>query len=238
MSQEIYHTPKINITPENSFRGDEIRPAIYDLIKKDKPEITKNSIISIEELNKYRMLHLSMIVQQEKGDADKLDKEVVESIANNKILSENIEDTVDDNLTTGQKVADEVARFGGSWKFIILFFSFIMVWMIINLWFIMSKPFDPYPFILLNLVLSCLAAIQAPIIMMSQNRQEEKDRIRNEHDYKVNLKAELEIKILNEKIDHMIVNHNRRLFETQEILTEILDDMMNDVHSLMKNKND
>lgn len=184
------------------------------------------------------MRQLSMIIQQEKGDVDKLEKEVVDAITNNKLLSENIEDTADDELTTGQIIADRVAGFGGSWKFIIIFFSFILIWMSINIWYIISKPFDPYPFILLNLILSCLAAIQAPIIMMSQNRQEDKDRIRNEHDYKVNLKSELEIKILNEKIDHMITNHNRRLFKTQEIQTEILEDIMNDVHSLMKNNNE
>lgn len=102
-----------------------------------------------------------------------------------------------------------------------------MIWIFINILFISTKPFDPYPFILLNLILSCLAAIQAPIIMMSQNRQEQKDRIRGEHDYKINLKAELEIKLLSEKIDHLLVNQNKKLLEIQELQTDYLEDLMN-----------
>jgi uncharacterized membrane protein len=236
MSQPVCHITKKEVNDDNSYRADELRPSIYNLIKKDYPDFSKKSFISNDEHNKYRMLNLSMIVQQEKGDIDKLEKEVVDAITNNKILSENFEDNIDDNFTFGQIIADRVANFGGSWKFIIIFFAFILVWMSINIWYIVSKPYDPYPFILLNLILSCLAAVQAPIILMSQNRQEEKDRIRNEHDYMVNLKSELEIKIINEKIDHLIVNHNRRLFETQEIQTEILVDIMNDVRILLKNK--
>ncbi len=235
---EIFHISKNQAIPEGSYRADELRPSIFELIKKDYPDFTKKSYISIEEHNKYRMRQLSMIIEQEKGDVDKLEQEVVDAITNNKLLSENIEEDIEDNFTTAQKIADKVAGFGGSWKFIIAFFVFILIWMLINIWLLISKPFDPYPFILLNLILSCLAAIQAPIILMSQNRQEEKDRIRNEHDYKVNLKSELEIKILNEKIDHLIVNYNRRMFETQELQTDILNDMMNDIHTLMKNKND
>lgn len=105
--------------------------------------------------------------------------------------------------TFGEKLADQVASFGGSWKFIILFFTLLVVWIIINSIAFLMKPFDPYPFILLNLILSCLASIQAPIIMMSQNRQEVKDRLRAENDYKINLKAEYEIRALQEKVDQM-----------------------------------
>jgi uncharacterized membrane protein len=237
MDQEISNATKKEVIPENSIRADEIRPSIYKLMKDDNPDLALDSYISDDEHKKYRMRQLSMLVQEENGDVDKLEQEVVDAISNNKILSENIEDTTDAALTVGQKVADKVADFGGSWKFIIIFFTFILFWMGINIWYLFSKPFDPYPFILLNLILSCLAAIQAPIIMMSQNRQEDKDRIRNEHDYQVNLKAELEIKILNEKLDHLMINHNRRIFETQAIQTEILQDINNDVHSLMKQNN-
>lgn len=151
----------------------------------------------------------------------------MDAIKNNSILSENIQDEIEGDLTTGEKLADKVASFGGSWAFIIVFFSFIMIWIFINILFISTKPFDPYPFILLNLILSCLAAIQAPIIMMSQNRQEQKDRIRGEHDYKINLKAELEIKLLSEKIDHLLVNQNKKLLEIQELQTDYLEDLMN-----------
>ena len=151
---------------------------------------------------------------------------MVNAIKNNSILSENIQDEMETQLSFGQKVADQVASFGGSWTFIITFFLFILIWIVINIWFLMSKPFDPYPFILLNLILSCLAAIQAPIIMMSQNRQEQKDRIRAEHDYKINLKAELEIKLLSEKMDHLLVHQSKKLLEIQELQTDYLEDLM------------
>ena len=109
-----------------------------------------------------------------------------------------------DNRTFGQKVADKVAAFGGSWTFIISFFAFILLWIGVNVYFLTNKGFDPYPFILLNLILSCLASLQAPIIMMSQNRQEEKDRERAKKDYEINLKAENEIQLLQEKLDKLI----------------------------------
>jgi uncharacterized membrane protein len=153
----------------------------------------------------------------------------MEAIKNNSILSENIQDEIEADLTFGQKLADRVAAFGVSWTFIIAFFSFILIWMIINIWFLATRPFDPFPFILLNLILSCLAAIQAPIIMMSQNRQEQKDRQRGEHDYKINLKAELEIKLLSEKIDHLLVHQNKKLLEIQQVQTDYLEDLMKEL---------
>jgi uncharacterized membrane protein len=109
----------------------------------------------------------------------------------------------DGNLTIGQRAADGLARFAGSWGFIIIFFIILMAWIVVNVA-LLSKPFDPYPFILMNLILSCLAAIQAPIIMMSQNRQEEKDRMRAKNDFKVNLKAEIIIEDLHQKMDALI----------------------------------
>lgn len=112
-----------------------------------------------------------------------------------------------DNRTFGQKVADKFAAFGGSWTFIISFFVFILLWIGVNVYFLTNKGFDPYPFILLNLILSCLASLQAPIIMMSQNRQEEKDRERAKKDYEINLKAENEIQLLQEKLDKLLKYH-------------------------------
>lgn len=158
-----------------------------------------------------------------------IDKDVMEAIKNNSILSENIQDEIEGDLSFEQKIADQVAAFGGSWTFIIMFFAFIVIWMLINIWFLATKPFDPYPFILLNLLLSCLAAIQAPIIMMSQNRQEQKDRQRGEHDYKINLKAELEIKLLSEKIDHLLVHQSKKLLEIQEVQIDYLEDLMKEI---------
>lgn len=206
-----------------------LRKGIYNLIKAKFPNFNKAHYISIEELNKYRRLYLTSLIIQEKGELALLDKDVMEAIKNNSILSEKMQDEIEAELTFPQKIADQVAIFGGSWVFIITFFSFILIWVIINIWFFAVKPFDPYPFILLNLILSCLAAIQAPIIMMSQNRQDQKDRLRSEHDYKINLKAELEIKLLSEKIDHLLVDQNIKLLEIQEVQTDYLEDLMKEL---------
>jgi uncharacterized membrane protein len=119
-------------------------------------------------------------------------------------------------LTQGQKISDKVARFGGSWKFIILFGVVLTLWIVFNAVAVGIYKFDPYPFILMNLILSCIAALQAPVIMMSQNRQEEKDRMRSENDYLINLKAEMQIRSLNQKIDVLLEEQIKTLFETQE----------------------
>ncbi|WP_312150622.1 DUF1003 domain-containing protein [Empedobacter sp.] len=196
-----------------AVKGKEIQQEIFKLIEQDYPAITEEDYVSIKVLNKYRRQFFANLISQEKGEMEKLDQDVVEAIRDNSILSENIKENTSKPLTTGDRIADKVASFGGSWTFIISFFIFLLAWMFLNFWMLHNKGFDPYPFILLNLILSCLAAIQAPIIMMSQNRQEDKDRDRAEHDYKINLKAELEIKLLSEKIDHLLVHQNKKLLE-------------------------
>lgn len=219
----------LEIKKGEEILGHDIREGIFNLIQTDFPNFSSNDAITIEELNRYRRLYLTSLIQQEKGEIAAIDQDVMNAIKNNSILSENIQDEIEAELTFGQKLADGVAAFGGSWAFIITFFSFILIWMIINIWFLTTKPFDPFPFILLNLILSCLAAIQAPIIMMSQNRQEQKDRQRSEHDYKINLKAELEIKLLSEKIDHLLAHQNKKLLEIQELQTDYLEDLMKEL---------
>ena len=226
---EISFISKKQIGEGESVEGKDLREGIFNLIKTSFPDFTVDDFISLAELNKYRRLYLTSLITKEKGELDIIDVDVMDAINNNSILSENIQDDVDAELTTGEKLADKVASFGGSWLFIIVFFSFILIWIFINIWFLTQKSFDPYPFILLNLKLSCLAAIQAPIIMMSQNRQETKDRIRGEHDYKINLKAELEIKLLSEKIDHLLVHQNKMLLEIQELQTDYLEDLMTEM---------
>lgn len=226
---KISHISRTEIPKGEEIRGRDIREGILSLIKSEHPDFDSESYITLEELNQYRRLYLASLIVQEKGEIARIDKDVMDAIKNNAILSENIQDDLEAELTVGQKIADRVAAFGGSWTFIITFFSFIIVWMIINIWFLASKPFDPYPFILLNLILSCLAAIQAPIIMMSQNRQEQKDRQRSEHDYKINLKAELEIKLLSEKMDHLLVHQNNKLLEIQEVQIDYLEDLMKEI---------
>lgn len=208
-------------------KGEDLREGIFNLIRKKNALFSKDDFISISELNQYRRLYLTSLIVEERGELEIIDLDVMDAIKNNSILSENIQEEIEADLTPGERLADKVASFGGSWTFIVVFFSFILIWILINIWFLSTKSFDPYPFILLNLLLSCLAAIQAPIIMMSQNRQEQKDRVRSEHDYKINLKAELEIKLLSEKIDHLLVNQNKKLLEIQEVQTDYLEDLMN-----------
>jgi uncharacterized membrane protein len=179
------------ISEGEEVKGEDLREGIFNLINRNFPEFDKNDFISITELNQYRRLYLTSLILEERGELEIIDLDVMDAIKNNSILSENIQDEIEADLTTGEKLADKVASFGGSWAFIIVFFSFIMIWILINILYISTSAFDPYPFILLNLILSCVAALQAPVIMMSQNRQEDKDRRRARSDYMVNLKSEI-----------------------------------------------
>ena len=218
-----------DIPAGEEIRGIDIRSGVFDLIQESFPDFTVNDCISLAELNTYRRLYLTSLIVQEKGELASIDQDVMDAIKNNAILSENIQDELETDLTLGQRLADQVAAFGGSWAFIVTFFSFMLLWIMVNTWFLATKPFDSYPFILLNLILSCLASIQAPIIMMSQNRQEQKDRMRGEHDYKINLKAELEIKLLSEKMDHLLLHQSRKLLEIQEVQTDYLEDLLKEI---------
>lgn len=215
------------IHPGEIVDGKSIRKGIFEMIASEYPGFDERSCISINELNNFRRSYLASLLLAEKGELADIDRDVMDAIKNNAILSENIEIKIADKLTFGQRLSDNIASFGGSWRFIIIFGAFLIIWMSINIWAIFSKAFDPYPFILLNLILSCIAALQAPIIMMSQNRQDEKDRQRAEQDYKINLKAELEIKLLHEKIDHLLIHQNKMLLEFQEVQIDYLEDVIN-----------
>jgi uncharacterized membrane protein len=216
-----------SIEPADLRRGETLTNAVFTFIKKAHPNFEHDSLICNEDVNKLKREYLEKMILHDSQQLSHLEKDVLKAIQNDELISENISNTAKESLTLGQKVADQIAKFGGSWTFIISFFSFILIWMLINIWILATQPFDPFPFILLNLILSCLAAIQAPIIMMSQNRTEEKDRNRSEHDYKVNLKAELEIRLLHDKIDHMIVHQNKRLLEIQELQLDYLEQLTN-----------
>lgn len=142
-----------------------------------------------------------------------------------KKIESNLDNLSNHQWTLGERVADKIASFGGSWKFIGFFTLFLVVWIIINSLVMFWNPVDPYPFILLNLVLSCLAAIQAPIIMMSQNRQEAKDRLRAEYDFEVNLKAEREIRELKTKMDNILSHQAQKLNQIQETQVKIMEEL-------------
>ncbi|WP_343669838.1 DUF1003 domain-containing protein [Chitinophaga sp.] len=202
-----------------------VRKTVLDLIRKDHPNISSKSKISASELNKYREHYFEHLFAKEIGELTEMEKTVIEKLRTNETLTDKLDDGDNTNLTYGQKLADKIADFGGSWTFIIIFLSFILCWMALNIYWLANKGFDPYPFILLNLILSCLAALQAPVIMMSQNRQEEKDRIRAKNDYMINLKSELEVRILHEKIDHLIIHQQQDMMEMQQTQVEMLSEM-------------
>ncbi len=206
-----------------------IRHSILDLIQKEHPDFTHDSFLSYSELSVYREKAISEYLIQEVGELTDLDKTVLASLTGNTILTDKLDGDDLPNLSFGQRIADKVATFGGSWTFIIIFGIFIFIWININVFWIANKGFDPYPFILLNLILSCIAAIQAPVIMMSQNRQEDKDRERNKKDYMINLKSELEIRTLHEKIDHFIMDQQQELLDIQKDQIAKLNDILKHV---------
>lgn len=206
--------------------GKSIRQSIFDLIQKDNPLFTKNLFISISELNTYREKYIEIILSKQIGELTDLDKTVLNSLKDQNTLTDKLDVDEMQAMTLGQRIADKVATFGGSWTFIISFGIFLFVWITINIYWFNNKSFDPYPFILLNLILSSLAALQAPVIMMSQNRQEEKDRERAKKDYMINLKSEIEIRMLHEKIDHLIINDQQEVIEIHKVQIEMMNDIL------------
>jgi uncharacterized membrane protein len=202
-----------------------IRAPIAEIIRKANVDWSPSGYICLADLNQFRAKYVKDVLETEKGELSILEEQVMRSLREHELLSKNINIEFDRQLTLGERLADQIADFGGSWRFILIFSGIFLAWVAINSISLIWKTFDPYPFILLNLILSCLAAIQAPIIMMSQNRQEARDRLRSEHDYSVNLKAELEIRHLHEKIDHLVMNQWQRLLEIQEIQMELMEEL-------------
>jgi uncharacterized membrane protein len=203
-----------------------VRGAAIKAIQEKVPDLPlEGSFICLNDLNRFRREYIEDVLEEERGTLSKLEQDFVDALAERELLSKNINIEFERDLTFGERLADKVAEFGGSWTFITGFGVVLVVWIMINSVFLLRSPFDPYPYILLNLVLSCLAAIQAPVIMMSQNRQDAKDRLRSEYDYKVNLKAELEIRHLNERIDLLLRHQWQRLLEIQQIQIDILEEL-------------
>jgi uncharacterized membrane protein len=205
--------------------ADLIRPSLLEFIKKRIPGLDSKGFICLDDLGGFRKDYVKEVLEEEIGELSALDQEVIESLQQHEILSNDLSKQFERKLTFGERLSDHIAEFGGSWKFLITFGAVLVVWIAINGVLIVAHAFDPYPFILLNLILSCLAAVQAPVIMMSQNRAEARDRLRAENDYKINLKAELEIRHLHEKIDHLLRRQYNRLFEIQQIQIELLEEI-------------
>lgn len=201
-----------------------IRPGVSRLISVQVPDWGDGQWICHDDLQVYRRQYVEGLLEQERGELSMLDRQVIDSLATHATVSQDTEDNAEQQMTFGDRMADRVASAGGSWAFILAFLTVLAAWIILNIVGVLPSAFDPYPFILLNLVLSCIAAIQAPVIMMSQRRQDMKDRLRNENDYRVNLKAELEIRQLHEKIDHQLAHQWERLAEMQQIQIELLEE--------------
>ena len=215
--------------PENEkISAKNIRQSLLHFINKTHPNFSKSCFLSIEEMNEYREKYISEFLNKKLGNLTEVEKQVIQSVSKNTMISTEVEED-EQEITFGQKLADKVAEFGGSWGFIIFFMSFLVIWILLNVFWLSNHGFDPYPFILLNLILSCIAAIQAPVIMMSQNRQEEKDRERAKKDYKINLKSELEIRELHEKIDHLIIHYQQDLLEIQKTQIDLLENILHNV---------
>jgi uncharacterized membrane protein len=224
-------TAKCSIT-QREFPCDEliplsaIRPKVARLIRQEHPELEEQSLLCLDELNRYRGRYVRQLLEADLGEVSALDDEVVRSLKEHDILADNIDREFDAKATFGERLSDKIASFGGSWTFILSFGAFLLLWVVINIAIFRGpKAPDPYPFIFLNLILSCIAALQAPVIMMSQNRQEVKDRMRGENDYKINLKAELEIRHLHEKLDFLLKRQSQHFFEIQQIQMELMEDV-------------
>ena len=200
-----------------------IRPSLAERIRNDYPDLQPDALVSADIVARYRAQYVEELLQAELGELSDIERRVSVSLATHATLAENIEEHYETERTFGERLSDQLAEFGGSWTFLILFGVVLAIWVSINISQGVSNAFDPYPFILLNLVLSCIAAIQAPVIMMSQKRQEAKDRLRSLNDYQVNLKAELEIRQLHEKIDHLLNRQWHRLVEIQKLQMELME---------------
>jgi len=203
-----------------------VRDSVVGIIKKTHPDWSPDGFVCTSDLNHFRTEYVRQSLEAERGELSALENQVVKSLMEQEILSKNVNAEFERRLSLGDRMADRVADFGGSWRFVTIFGAVLVVWVGINSVVLLWRPFDPYPFILLNLILSCLAAIQAPVIMMSQNRQEAKDRLRSEHDYKINLRAELEIRHLQAKLDQLMNHQWQRLMEIQEIQTELMQQLV------------
>jgi uncharacterized membrane protein len=196
---------------------------ILDLIRQDRPEWEAKRGICPNCLEQYRAKKFIDYLEAEYKKLSDIEQAVVSKITRRGRVSRVVHQEFDANMTFGERVADKVAQFGGSWPFIGLFAGILLGWIVINTWVLVRRPFDPYPFILLNLVLSTLAALQAPVIMMSQNRQAAKDRLHAQQDYEINLMAEIEIRDLHDKLDSLRFKQWHELWHIQKRQIELLE---------------
>jgi uncharacterized membrane protein len=207
---------------EELVTGAFVRPGVRDLILRDHPDWSPKQLTCRADLNRYRWEYVRRVLESERGALSSLEEDVLASLRQHEVFVTDVESRLEGEWTLGERLADRLAAFSGSWMFLGIFAVFMAVWIVLNTILLWWRPIDPYPFIFLNLLLSCMSAVWAPIILMSQNRQEAKDRLRSRHAYQVSLKAELEIRHLQEKVDHMLYDQWQRMLEIQEIQVESL----------------
>jgi uncharacterized membrane protein len=204
------------------MKGELLEEPIVQMIREKHPEWSSEGFICLADLYLFRARYVAEILKTSSREMYDLEKEMAKE---EQAISRNINREFESSLTLGERFADRLANFGGSWTFIGIFMAMMVIWMGINSFVHVEKPFDPFPFILLNLVLSCLAAVQAPVIMMSQNRQEAKDRLRVEHDFEINLKAEIEIRKLHERMDHLLMHQWQHLMDIQQLQVNMMEEI-------------
>jgi len=214
----------------------DLDPQLQSAIQADYPQATKDQFICSEHLVPYRMAKMDQMVQKDYQANQKINHRLTQILAKNTYQVVDVNRQLENSLTFGQKVADAVARFGGSWSFIMIFVGIMLLWMLLNCLQLFGMHFDPYPFILLNLFLSMVAAIQAPLIMMSQNRAAEYDRLQAVNDFRVNSKSEEEIRVLHTKVDHLIQEDTPNLLEIQKMQTQMLGEIQAQVTELRRSK--
>jgi uncharacterized membrane protein len=214
----------------------QLRPSVQEFLKKTKPDWKGSDFISYDALNSVLNTYIIELIAEEQKAGKDIAKKVQHQLKTDEELKPIHKHTQEEALTYGQRLADKIADFGGSWTFILIFVFIIIVWMAVNIYYLSNKGFDPYPFILLNLVLSCLAALQAPVIMMSQNRQEDKDRQRAEYDVSVNVKAEKEVRLLHEKLDHVLLHQHQNIVELYQLHLDLVKQMQQRLDIQNKNQ--
>jgi uncharacterized membrane protein len=209
-------------SPDDLIPLSVVRPAVASQVLAAHPQVRPEDRVCLSCLNRAISDEIDLTIQQDQSEFAALNEEALLRLSRQEAVTRNLNDEYDRALPFGARMADRVARFGGSWLFIGLFMGVLVVWIGINALHVLTRPFDPYPFILLNLVLSTVAALQAPVILMSQNRQEARDRLRAEQDYEVNMKAELEVRHLHEKLDHLTQQQWQRLLVIQQAQMDLM----------------
>lgn len=218
------------------FKISELDKELQKFILKVDTGLTAASTISHISLLNFRFQYINQLLKNEVSTSKQFDHELKHKIRTQQVHIKNVNDALKTKETFGQRIADGIAKFGGSWTFIIAFIFILVAWITLNTLPLFFEPFDKFPYILLNLALSCLAAIQAPIILMSQNRQTERDRVEADNDYEVNVKSEVEIHLLHEKIDYLLKSKWQHLTELQQLQIELLQELIKQNQNFLENE--